>query len=380
MMTNYSIRHFCFWQNILSPHQSDFLSSLRNAFPCNIYLMVQEMRLPERREQMGWSMPVIKGIDIVDANSSDATDRLVSLPSFASCHIFSGPWGYPVIRRRFYEALNLGLFTGIMSEPGDWRGLSGKLRILRSTVYRLLFEKQISFVLATGKPGKDWFRTCGFPERKILDWGYFLNPIPNIARPHSQRPSPDEVQIVSIASQLYDKGFDILFFALSRLQHLSWHLTLIGDGPQREINAALAQKLGIFSRVTFCGVLTNNSAREFLLLSDLFVLPTRYDGWGVVVNEALLAGVPVICSNACGALSLIENSNRGSVFASESISALCQSLEHWILQGPLPAKKRKDLINWSKAIQGPAIAKYFIQAINEMHENGYSTAVPPWKS
>ena len=59
--------------------------------------------------------------------------------------------------------------------------------------------------------------------------------------------------------------------------------------------------------------------------ADLLALPSRWDGWGLVVNEALAVGVPVIASNACGASDLIRQDVNGYVFTSEDAASLRES-------------------------------------------------------
>ena len=57
------------------------------------------------------------------------------------------------------------------------------------------------------------------------------------------------------------------------------------------------------------------------------MLPSRYDGWGVVVNEALMAGVPVMCSDQVGASAVIEKWQCGTIFVSEDVSDLVSKLD-----------------------------------------------------
>ncbi len=68
---------------------------------------------------------------------------------------------------------------------------------------------------------------------------------------------------------------------------------------------------------------------------DLLILPSRHDGWGVVVNEALLQGVPVIASDRVGAKCLIESSGAGLIFKSENTEELTLKLKELIRQPSL---------------------------------------------
>ena len=62
---------------------------------------------------------------------------------------------------------------------------------------------------------------------------------------------------------------------------------------------------------------------EYMRAADLFVLPTRYDIWGLVINEAMASGLPVITTTKCVAgLELVENGKNGYVIEAEDTEAL----------------------------------------------------------
>ena len=65
---------------------------------------------------------------------------------------------------------------------------------------------------------------------------------------------------------------------------------------------------------------------EIFAAADIFVLPSRHDGWGVVVNEALGAGLPIIVSDRVGARDLVENGCNGFVTTAGDIDSLASAL------------------------------------------------------
>ena len=78
---------------------------------------------------------------------------------------------------------------------------------------------------------------------------------------------------------------------------------------------------------------SNAEAVAEIARHDLFLLPSRFDGWGAVVNEALMCGVPVVCSDNCGAAELLGESWRGEVFRTGSAAGLKDILQRWIALG-----------------------------------------------
>nr|WP_315246137.1 N-acetyl-alpha-D-glucosaminyl L-malate synthase BshA [uncultured Flavobacterium sp.] len=75
-------------------------------------------------------------------------------------------------------------------------------------------------------------------------------------------------------------------------------LMMVGDGPEKEKAEILCQKLGIYDKVIFFG--NSNEIDKILLLTDLFLLPSETESFGLAALEAMACGVPVISSNSGG--------------------------------------------------------------------------------
>ena len=115
------------------------------------------------------------------------------------------------------------------------------------------------------------------------------------------------------------KGQDILIRAVDKRvkEGRQVRLTLIGDGKSRAELEDLVSELGLNSIVTFLG----NQSQEYVLshLSDydLFVLPSRFEGFGLAVAEAMAIGVPVLVSDNDGPVDIIANGRYGYIFKRE---------------------------------------------------------------
>jgi N-acetyl-alpha-D-glucosaminyl L-malate synthase BshA len=81
-------------------------------------------------------------------------------------------------------------------------------------------------------------------------------------------------------------------------KHVPSKLLFVGDGPERPAAESLARELGIYDETRFVG--RQEQIEEVLAISDLFVLPSDYESFGLAALEAMAAGVPVISSNAGG--------------------------------------------------------------------------------
>ena len=98
------------------------------------------------------------------------------------------------------------------------------------------------------------------------------------------------------------KGFDEVLDVLPRLavQYPNLVYMICGDGPDKQRLAAKAKELGIASRVRFTGFIAEHEKSDLYQLADVFVMPSRGEGFGIVLLEALACGVPAIGSTTDG--------------------------------------------------------------------------------
>jgi glycosyltransferase involved in cell wall biosynthesis len=174
------------------------------------------------------------------------------------------------------------------------------------------------------------------------------------------------------------KCIDLLISALSKVENIAWRLNLIGDGPEKQKYKDIAQFRNVLERIEFNGVLNNSEVRSRLAATDLFVLPSRADGWGAVVNEALMSGVPAICSNYCGAADLIRPGFNGDLFDFDSVDSLTQVMRKWVSKGPLDTETREKIRRWSECISGRSVAGYFLRILEYLENNTNPKPVAPW--
>jgi len=82
--------------------------------------------------------------------------------------------------------------------------------------------------------------------------------------------------------------------------------------------------------VTYKGMIPFGQAQAVIAEYDALILPSLHDGWGVVVNEALLQGVPAIVSSHVGAKCMLEHSGAGLVFRSGDLCSLVQVMKEFV--------------------------------------------------
>ncbi|HMS83539.1 MAG TPA: glycosyltransferase family 4 protein [Nitrospira sp.] len=128
------------------------------------------------------------------------------------------------------------------------------------------------------------------------------------------------VQVGRLDHQI--KGQDILLRALQSVSQLfegrSIVIDFIGVGPSKEYLSILAEELGLAEQCRFVGGQSRKTIYEQLHTYDLLVQPSRYEGFGLTVVEAMAARVPVLVSNRQGPMEIIENGKHGYFFTAEN--------------------------------------------------------------
>lgn len=131
--------------------------------------------------------------------------------------------------------------------------------------------------------------------------------------------------ILSVGQFIYRKGFDWMIHAYRNLDK-EIGIYIIGGAPTQEyLNLKNEHKM---DNLYFIDFMDKNEILKWYMAADLFVLPTREDIWGLVINEALSQGLPTITTNKCVAgLELIVNNKNGFIVKCEDEDSLLQITE-----------------------------------------------------
>ena len=148
---------------------------------------------------------------------------------------------------------------------------------------------------------------------------------------------PEDAPVVLFCAKLqpWKRPFDLLR-AFAHANARGAYLVIVGEGPLRAAMEAKAQELGITERLRFLGFVNQSGLPRVYTASDLLVLPSEYEAFGVVVNEAMLSGCAVIVSDKVGAkFDLVRDRENGFIFPMGNIDALAA-----LLGEILPDKER----------------------------------------
>jgi len=141
----------------------------------------------------------------------------------------------------------------------------------------------------------------------VADYGVPAERI-TVAPPGTDRPAvrrrndTGSVALLAVGALVPRKGYDLLVEALAGLIDLPWTLTIVGDcGRSPEMTAQLEAAIArhrLAPRVTLAGAVPDQRLAELYASSDLFVLPSRHEGFGMAYAEAIAHGLPVIGTTA----------------------------------------------------------------------------------
>ncbi|MBR5623304.1 MAG: glycosyltransferase family 4 protein [Opitutales bacterium] len=335
------VKTIYFWQNIPSPHQVPYQRELAE-MGYRVVLVVDLEMLPNRTK-MGWEVPSLGKIELRVNLSWAEKQQILDKEDLGDINLVSGVRGCRDGGRITDYCIAQGLYVGWIVESWDNRGWRGFLRWWRYRIEALRYRNRLSRILVMGDKGVSAYRSVGYSDSLVKRFGYVVD-APNVQvsdkRFYAQHKKA--VEIVYVGSLYHGKGIDLLFDALSRLQDKEWVLRIIGEEREPGRYREIAKNLGIADRLLWEGVQNKIRVYDALMAADLLVLPSRYDGWGAVVNEALLCGTPVVCSDAAGA-SCVLSEELGDVFPSEDLDSLKSLLAARILRGPISKELRERI-------------------------------------
>lgn len=147
--------------------------------------------------------------------------------------------------------------------------------------------------------------------------------------------------LLAVGQFVYRKGFDVLLNAAAELPK-SVGIYFIGGAPTDEY-IELKNKLGL-SNVHFIGFKLKEELKEYYKASDIFVLPTREDIWGLVINEAMANGLPLVTTNRCIAgLQLVKDGENGYIVGVDDICALAEKIKNILFVDDIVKMSNKSI-------------------------------------
>ena len=282
----------------------------------------------------------------------------------ASIHVVNGIWAEPAFFVVLALCCLLKIPCCIYSEAPASMCVSTWTSRLKQPVQRLLVRmlaNRVSGLLAISWLAVRAFIALGIPEVKIYRFGYFES----MPQPKSTENISGCCDIVYVGRLVRGKGVELLIEAATAFlrKHPKLRLRIVGGGPSEAELRRLVAANRIETQVTFNGVVPSRSVPELLRSALMLVLPSESDGWGIVVNQALQAGTPVVVSDASGAAELVANGMNGYVFRTRDLAHLEHCISAIVAE---PGRMRAAAHSAGRAVSTEHAAPYLLQCLEHM--------------
>jgi glycosyltransferase involved in cell wall biosynthesis len=374
--------------NIPSFHQNDLFNELNHRFE-KLEVVYAHTQYTQREAQ-GWRTKN-------DSNYASKTIgkdlKIWQLVSYVfknreATHIVNGIWAE---RSFFFVLILLNLFRAdflIYSEapsPIKSRHFIKQflLNFLIKPIAKLLIIRAKGF-LAVSIFAENHFKFLGVKTDKIYRFGYFRNSWKNNgSRPFEGRlPYSGRItQFIFVGQLIERKGILTLLEAIKTLsiQTQSFHLTIIGTGELEPFVNGFIEKNQLQHLVTLQGVVSSDDVPDYISKADLLILPSLFDGWGMVVNEALQCHIPVLVSDQCGAKELIKNKYNGLIFKAKDVESLTEQLLFLLnLTNEERALMQKNTEQISSKISIDVMSDYLVNCLHHIYNPTTIKPIAPW--
>jgi glycosyltransferase involved in cell wall biosynthesis len=299
----------------------------------------------------------LAGVD--DVLATDAPDALLVLgwQTLAHLQLIRAAWraGIPVIVR--------GESTLQRSPASGVRGLARRALWIpaRVRLYTAAFRRVDAF-LTIGSRNRDYYRSFGVPDERMFwapygvdnDWFHMTEPARSLARARVREEIGvgEKTIVFASAAKLIERKrpFDLVdAVAALRRRGIDAHALFIGEGELRDEIERRATRAGIDDSVTISGFINQTDLPAWYAASDTLVLPSdSRETWGLVVNEAMAAGLPVVVSDAAGcSVDLVRDGENGFTYPCGDVDALTDRMARI---AELPPEQRRAFADRSREI------------------------------
>ncbi|MDD3711061.1 MAG: glycosyltransferase [Patescibacteria group bacterium] len=178
----------------------------------------------------------------------------------------------------------------------------------------------------------------------------------------------DKIIIGSVGRLSYQKNYSLLLKALADLENDNFKCLIVGEGDLRARLEGEIKALKLDDKVELLGEI--NNIPEFLSQLDFFVLPSRWEGLGIVLLEAGLIGLPVLASATGGILDIISDNKTGKLFKNNDKVDLVNNLNYF-----LDDKNKEQLLVWANNLKELVKNNFSIKKITQQYEDLYLSLI-----
>ncbi len=290
------------------------LSELHNA-------EVHIFRYPVNKEAP-FNFPEIKNLYYHERNNYDFDKLQKKLSEITPSLIYIAGWNdkdYLKICREWKEKVPV-----VMALDNQWKGSLKQKAATAILPYKL--QKSVSHIWCAGLPQVEYAKRLGYDEKHIL-LGMYSADVDNFRNQYFQWKELKEKifpkVILFVGRYVKDKGIEELWNAFAKIQNKSpnsWELWCAGTGE-------LGKKFPINKKIKNLGFVQPENLFQIVKEAGVFILPSRFEPWGVALHEFAAAGFPLICSSQVGAATqFLKEGENGFLFEANNEQSLSDGL------------------------------------------------------
>lgn len=364
-----------FYTNIPTPYQDDFFKALSKI--CNfkaVYYSKTESDRQWKLELRNYNFEFLRSTWLANAIQLFFKDFHFSLDIYKLCKNESSDW---IILGGNYFALNNLLAIFFLKSRGKKLAFFSE-RIKTSNlvlnylkkIYLKIFLSKIDLMIYVGNTAKQSYESFGFYKKFLI--------IPyNINIKAFEKGNLDPLKIKNLSEELHldgrkvmltsgslihRKGIDLAIECCNRISdttHPDIALIIMGSG---QLENQLMQK--VKCEVRFVGFIPKDYVPYYYAISDIFLFCSRYDGWGLVINEAIAAELPIICSKAVGASEWIKEGENGYLVSDNELSQYQKNVEILLNDSETRIAFGKFNSRFKKDTSSDYYANYLVRELN----------------
>lgn len=371
-----------FWQPVLTDHALFTFSSLAGHLDMNP-ICISEYKENKIRKLQGWStnthtLPIET---LEDKNWKKYIDSNIKQNS--DIHIINSPFEKSRINLALSLATKRRAHVFITSEPyapiatsyfGNTVTFIDKvkafLRPYAYYCYGLQYARHLEGVFAISPLAVQQYVKMGVPRHRVFPFGYFVpDSLPAGKRCKLRQLPPKVLRIAFVGSLIQRKGVKIACEAMKLMKH-NGTLDIFGPGDPSALGSLPAS-------VRYVGHIPFGETQTVLQNYDVLVVPSFHDGWAVVVNEAVQAGIAVVVSYETGASAMIEKWKCGLRFPAGNAHVLASKLDYLASNSDALDITKKRSVELKPFLDPDCAARYMAECIRATLSGG-EPPICPW--
>ena len=292
---------------------------------------------------------LLKGIQLCKSNQYDVINTHFVIPS--------GPTGI-ILSKLFKLPIVMSIHGGDIYDPSK-KSSPHKHFLLRKIINLLLNHSDE--IIAQSNNTKNNANKYYSPDKEIavIPLGFVVPEFEETTR-EDLNLSDEDFVLISVGRLVERKGYEYAIRAISKLSHRNVKYLIIGDGPEEEILKKLVRNLGLDDKVEFLGFVSEEMKFQYLSISDIYVLSSLHEGFGICLMEAMHCGLPIVSTNNGGQTDFLVDGENALMVPIEDGEAIANQIENLMSNEILRFKMSE--------INAEDIKKYYIENVTSKYE------------